>query len=153
MVTASEQRVWIETVLGYELPPKLDLKRIQAAVAAYHDALADVGNGVVALQGKMRDSGDPLMKRIADEGLSDLTGGFRVTMSAALMDLLKSPAPERQRNAKVVHKLCGKIADFVNSSPLFTLLDANPLGVPLKAQAGLLQALKTLDAEIAASVV
>jgi hypothetical protein len=74
-------------------------------------------------------------------------------MSAALMDLLKSPAPERQRNAKVVHKLCGKIADFVNSSPLFTLLDANPLGVPLKAQAGLLQALKTLDAEIAASVV
>jgi hypothetical protein len=153
MASSGDQRAWVARVLGYELPPALDTKRLQAAVAAYHDALADIGNGVAALQAKLRATGEPLMTRIADEGLKDLTGGFRVTMSAALMDLVKAPADERRRNAKAVHKLCGKIAGVVSGNQVFSLIDSNPFGVHLNARNGLLQALRTLDAEITASVV
>ena len=153
MAATSEQRAWIEGVLGIKAPPAIDTKRLQAAIAEYHDSLADLGNGVAALQSKLRATGVPLMKRIADEGLTDLTGGFRVAMSAALMELLQAPASERRRNAKAVRKLCGKIAGFVGSNKLFSLLDANPLGVTLNTQSGLQQALHKLESEIAASVV
>lgn len=150
MGAAAERRRWVKDVLGFDLPPELDAKRLEVAIASYHNTLAEVGNGVVALQAKLRGTGNPLLKRIADEGLTDLTGGFRVTMSTALMELLTGSANQRSRNAKVASKLCGKIAGFVAENDLFTLLDANPYQVPVNSKARLGRALQTLDAEITA---
>ncbi len=156
MSDADGKRAWVATVLGVDLPRRsssaFDMKRLRAAVAEYHDTLAEVGSGVGALQDKMRASDNPLMQQIAKVELKELTGGMRVTMSAALLDIIQAPDNRRARNAKVFYKLCGKMTQFVEGNELFTYLDTNPLGVKVNSRDGLLSALRTLEQEVAASL-
>jgi hypothetical protein len=122
-------------------------------LAIWRSAKETVDTGISELQRALRDTGHPLLSRIADQSLGAITGRLQVGLQAALMDLQAAPPDKRARARTRVAQMVEGMETFLRSNRVVPLLDDNPFGIQPQIRSTLGQALASiksrLDAESA----
>ncbi|MDP5220232.1 hypothetical protein Q5Y75_23870 [Ruegeria sp. 2205SS24-7] len=102
------------------------------------------------LQDAMKNSGVPLLERIADVGLNSATESRLVALQVGLLEFdAAADADARSKAEQTLRAAMQNMRSFVETSPILPLLDANPLKVPLKIKATLTNALDEIDRALA----
>jgi hypothetical protein len=109
------------------------------ARAGWDDAVSDVDRQIGDLQVALRTSDDPELQGIAQFGLNALTGGRRVALTAALLELRDGAG------AGACAKSIGAFRAFLASDEVVEACDRNPLGVAVAIRATLDPALAGME--------
>jgi len=108
-----------------------------------------VGEQLNKLQSSLKANKNPLMQRIADQGLNAITGRLQVGWQAALMEF-DSGGPEQKAKAKAALQAgLAEMRSFLGSHPALPLLEQNPVGVAVTIRATLGAALTAIEEAIA----
>ena len=146
------RREWVERVLGVRIDsgattslPGDFKKQWQQSFETFRDATETVDMQMAALAGACRQSKDPWLMRIADLGLSAVTGNFKTPLMAACLDVSGASG---DNVAGAVAKARNAVADFaqhIATDPQVVGCDSNPFGVSVSIRATLGPALKSLN--------
>ncbi|MEX0280283.1 MAG: hypothetical protein AB3N13_03715 [Arenibacterium sp.] len=131
-----EQKTFVETFLlsgvgnaPEESDPKQFLAVWSKAREAWQDASETVDGQISNLQSVLKGSGDPDLERIAEFGLSAVTGNHRVRLMAAVMDIDRVkgvPSKDMVTNAT---KQIGALEKHISSDAVVKAVDNNPFKV------------------------
>jgi hypothetical protein len=160
------KNAWVRRVLGVDpenvggriSPSGDDRSRSgQSAVSfatardALRDASESVDGQIAALARALRASGDEELEEISGFGMNALTGGHKVPLMAALMELGSgSPEHVAKSGAKAL-RLVRAFRQHLETDERIAVCDDNPAGVPVSIRATLVPALATLEAALAAA--
>jgi hypothetical protein len=119
---------------------------------AWQGAIETVDARIAQLQARLRSSPDAALQGIAERGMNDLTGNFKVKVMAAVRGLAGADQRGLAKAASAVVDLVEDFQDFLQHDLRVELCDSNPFGVPTEiratlvpALAGLADALKQFD--------
>ena len=101
------------------------------------------------LQSAMRDSGHPVLTRIADQGLNAITQRLQVGLQVALMEFDSAAPAARVRARLQARRAIGDFRTFLDGSGALDLLERNPLGVNVTIRNTLSSALDAVERVIA----
>lgn len=125
------------------------------AAKTWQSAIEKVDGQISKLQDKLRDSPNPQLQGIAERGMNDITGNYKVKMMAAVRNLADADQQRLARLGPAVSDLIGDFQDFLDKDVRVALCDKNPFGVPIgmrdtlgPALAALADALKQSGAAI-----
>jgi hypothetical protein len=146
MAVDGAKAAWVARVLGYTPPAAAAPSRgpKQPLIAIWREAKEEVDAGISSLQGKLRQHGHPVLKRIADGGMNGVTDRNSVGIMAALMEAESSPAA-RAKAAKAVASFRAFLATEIAEA-----IDDNPFGVTIGLRDTLGRALDDIDQRLAA---
>ena len=88
-----------------------------------------VGGQLSELQGVLRGTKNPDMRRIAEYGMNGITKRLQVGLQVALMNLDQAAGDARPKAADKVRQVVADYRKFLESDRLVPLLDKNPFGV------------------------
>lgn len=97
------------------------------------------------LQSALRETGHPLLMRIADMGLNGITGRLQVGLQAALMEFDSAAVGKRKRQRDHAQQAIADFKKFLADDPGLPLLALNPLGVTVTLRDDLAEAMATLE--------
>lgn len=143
---------WIERVLGLSMGKgEAATGGAQASSAAamlpiWLDAKEEIDAALSKLQGLMRGVPHPLLARVADQGLSALTGRLRVGLQVALTEYDRAAPADRPKRAETVESAVSAFRTFLETDKVIPLLERNPFSVPMPIRAKLGGALDTIAA-------
>lgn len=148
---------WIARVLGLDVPNPMPeggvMPNAQEAAKRFLQLwlgakeTADAGLG--RLQKELQGTNDPMFLRIADRGLSAISGRLQVGLRVGLAEFARTPDP----TGAAAQKLAGSVADFrrfLETDPAVLLCDENPFGAKVELRATLGRALQQIDRELEA---
>jgi hypothetical protein len=116
----------------------------------WQEARDVVGEQLSALDRALRDTGHPLMIRVADQGLNALTKRLQVGMQVALMDYDGAAEPVRDKAARRVRAAMGEYRTFLRENAVLPMLQSNPLGIDIDISGTLGTALDRIEESLAA---
>lgn len=151
---------WIARVLGVDVggrqpdgkgPTGLVDKREVAkrCLQLWLDAKETADAGISRLQKELQSTDDPMFLRIADRGLSAVSGKVQVGIRVGLEEFVRNADPAGPAAAK----LAGSVADFrrfIENDPAVMLCDENPFGTDVGLRAIFGKALQQIDKELSA---
>ncbi|MFA3918722.1 hypothetical protein [Ruegeria hyattellae] len=124
---------------------------IPLTLPIWRNAKDDTNDQLGQLQDAMKNSGVPLLERIADVGLNSATETRLVALQVGLLEVdAAADADTRTKAEQTLRAAMQNMRSFVETSPILPLLDANPLKVPLKIRVTLTNALDEIDRALAA---
>ncbi len=140
---------WIKRVLGVEVgatSSTVSFGAIWEKVTARWRAASDAVDGQIGkLQGTLRATTDPDLKRIADAGLNGITGDHKVPVLAALQEI-DAAGPEALRPAAArARPAMDAFISHLTSDPRVEACDRNPFGITVTIRATLVPALQDLS--------
>jgi hypothetical protein len=133
----------LRSVVGTEARP-------EAVLGIWRDARDETGAQFGQLQDAMKNSGLPLLERIADRGLNSITETRLVALQAGLMEVDAAQGEARDKAVRKAAAAVSEMRDFLNTNPVLPLLEANPLKIPLTLRATLGKALDDIDRALTA---
>jgi hypothetical protein len=155
MAATEAQTAWIRSVLGVDLARKDDgvadeaPRRIWNNVQAIWARASEQADAqMAALQDVLRASDDEDYQAIAAMGVNGVTGGHKVKLMAALMEIDEA-APDAGRLSAARNAAIAFI-EHLGSDPRVDAMDTNDLSVPVSLAATLIPALEELDGALAA---
>jgi hypothetical protein len=151
------KRQWVARVLGLELSgPTPERKPVagagDAAKRCLHlwlDAKEAADAGLGRLQKELQGTNDPMFLRIADRGLSAISGRLQVGLRVGLAEFARDPDPAGPAAAKLAQSVTDFLG-FVETDRAVALCDENPFGADVGLRATLGGALKQIDRELSA---
>lgn len=140
---------WIKTVLGIEVGAASSTVSFGTAwkrvTARWRAASDEVDGQIGKLQGTLRATTDPDLKRIADAGLNGITGNHKVPVLAALQEI-NAAGPETLRAAAArARPAVDAFISHLTSDPRVEACDRNPFSVTVTIRATLVPALQDLS--------
>ncbi len=103
------------------------------------------GGQISQLQSALRETGHPLLMRIADQGLNGITDRLQVGLQTALMEFDGAAAGQRKRQRDKAQQAVADFKKFLADDPGLPLLALNPLGVTVTLREDLARAMQTLE--------
>ena len=120
-------------------------KQVVAAKAAWRTAIEDVDGQITDLQAAMRKYPDDDLHDIAEFGLNGVTGGNKVLLMAALVELGDGNALAVQKSGKQVLSAVAEFRTLINSDERVAVIDDNPFSVTVAIRETLGPALQGLE--------
>ncbi len=143
---------WVQRVLGVSLnkssaaPAPGRASPAANMLPIWLDAKETIDDAISKLQAQMRDVPHPLLARVADQGLSGLTGRLRVGLQVALTEYDRAASTDRPTLVPKVQSALAAFRTFLDTDRVIPLLERNPFQVPVTIRATLGAALDTIDA-------
>ena len=103
------------------------------------------GAQISQLQAALRETGHPLLMRIADQGLNGITGRLQVGLQTALTEFDAGTVGRRRRQRDQAQQAIADFKKFLADDPGLPLLALNPLGVTVTLREDLVKAMHTLE--------
>lgn len=103
------------------------------------------GAQISQLQAALRETGHPLLMRIADQGLNGITGRLQVGLQTALTEFDAATVGKRRRQRDQAQQAIADFKKFLADDPGLPLLALNPLGVTVTLREDLVKAMHTLE--------
>jgi hypothetical protein len=106
------------------------------------------GEQISKLQAALRETGDELLMRIADQGLNGITKRLQVGLQTALMEFDGAPPGMRAARSEAARKAVADFRTFLKTDPGLPLLADNPFGVRVSLLEDLTKTMSALDAAL-----
>jgi hypothetical protein len=118
------------------------------AVTAWQGAIEQVDGQIAKLQAKLRNSPDQRLQGIAERGMNDITGNYKVKVMAAVRGLASANWQGVAKVGPAVVDLVEDFQDFLDKDARVRLCDKNPFDVPIGIRDTLGAALADLAAAL-----
>jgi hypothetical protein len=147
-VATKEQNAWIKQALGIDVggqdaaSPAIDVSTL------WREAKEATDQRLGLLAGKLRDTGDPDLVRIADFGLFGISGGGKgvnVALNKAMIEYAGSGTDKRPHAAQQLRKAVQQYRATLASNEAVRLVDNNPFGVNVAVATTLGAALEQIE--------
>ena len=126
-------------------PGKASAAPAAKTLPVWQKAKDKAGSQISQLQSALRETGHPLLMRIADLGLNGITGRLQVGLQAALMEFDGATVGKRKRQRDHAQQAIADFKKFLADDPGLPLLALNPLGVTVTVRDDLAKAMATLE--------
>ena len=133
----------IESAL--ELRPTVSAAPGGKTLPVWQRAKDSAGAQISQLQAALRETGDPLLMRIADQGLNGITNKLQVGLQVALMEFDGAPPGQRDKQRDKAQQAVADFKKFLADEPGLPMLANNPLGVTITLREDLTRAMATLE--------
>ncbi len=149
------KREWVARVLGLELGKAAPhqgggRETAKRCLQLWLDAKEMADAGLARLQSALQGTSDPMFLRIADRGLSAVSGKLQVGLRVGLEEFARAPDPTGPAAAKLSSSV-DNFRRFIENDPAVMLCDDNPFGADVGLRAHLGQALQQIDQELKAN--
>lgn len=115
------------------------------ALPVWQKARDKAGAQISQLQSALRETGHPLLVRIADQGLNGITGRLQVGLQTALMEFDAATVGKRRRQRDEALQAVADFKKFLVDDKGLPLLGVNPFGVTVTLREDLAEAMTTLE--------
>ncbi len=137
-----------QIVVGAAKPGEGSAASAAKTLPIWQKAKDKAGGQISQLQSALRETGHPLLMRIADQGLNGITDRLQVGLQTALMEFDGAVAGHRIRQRDKALEAVADFKKFLADDPGLPLLAVNPLGVTMTLREDLVKAMATLEASL-----